>query len=80
MTEFEGVVLRERAVGEQDKFIDILTKERGVIELSAKGSRKINAKTGQLRTVVCLFKVLCRPKGRGDSISTAQSLYIYSTG
>ena len=33
MTEFEGVVLRERAVGEQDKFIDILTKERGVIEL-----------------------------------------------
>ena len=26
----EGIVIKERSVGEQDKFIDILTKEYGV--------------------------------------------------
>ncbi|MBQ6212802.1 MAG: recombination protein O N-terminal domain-containing protein, partial [Ruminococcus sp.] len=30
MTTVEGIVLKERSVGEQDKFIDILTKESGV--------------------------------------------------
>lgn len=42
----EGIVLKERSVGEQDKFIDILTKEKGVIEISAKGAKKINGKNG----------------------------------
>ena len=42
----EGIVLKERSVGEQDKFIDILTKEKGVIEVSVKGAKKINGKTG----------------------------------
>ena len=42
----EGIVLKERSAGEQDKFIDILTKDRGVLELSVKGARKINGKSG----------------------------------
>ena len=46
MTITEGIVLKERIVGEQDKFIDILTKEHGLMEISVKGARKINGKSG----------------------------------
>ena len=42
----EGLVLKERPVGEQDKFVDILTKEKGIIELSVKGGLNINGKSG----------------------------------
>lgn len=40
----EGVVIRERFVGENDKYIDILTKDYGIIEVSVKGAKKINSK------------------------------------
>ena len=46
MTTVEGIVLKERSVGEQDKFIDILTGENGVLEVSVKGAKKINGKSG----------------------------------
>ncbi|MDE5753956.1 MAG: DNA repair protein RecO [Oscillospiraceae bacterium] len=41
----KGVVLSQKILGEQDKFIDILT-ENGVIEILVKGSAKITSKTG----------------------------------
>ena len=40
----KGIVLREFPVGENDKFIHIFTKERGVIELSVKGGQKMLSK------------------------------------
>lgn len=45
MTTVEGIVLKERIFGEQDKFIDILTRDKGVIELPVKCARKINGKS-----------------------------------
>ncbi len=39
-----GIVLREYPVGESDKFVHIFTKERGVIEFSVKGGRKITSR------------------------------------
>ena len=46
MTTVEGIVLKERIVGETGKFIDVLTKNSGVVELSARGARKVNGSTG----------------------------------
>lgn len=40
----KGVVLREYPVGENDKFIHVFTAERGVIEISVRGGRKLNGK------------------------------------
>lgn len=45
MTTVEGIVLKERIFGEQSKFIDILTRDRGVIELPVKYARKVNGKS-----------------------------------
>ena len=36
MLTIDGIVIRERSVGEQDKFIDVLTAKDGVIEISVK--------------------------------------------
>lgn len=41
----KGVVLSQKAWGEQDKFIDILT-ETGIVEILVKGSAKMTSKTG----------------------------------
>lgn len=40
----DGVVLKERAQGENDKFIDVLTGDMGIISICAKGARKLNSK------------------------------------
>ncbi len=40
----KGLVLREKPLGENDKFLDILTDSKGLIEVVAKGVRKSNAK------------------------------------
>lgn len=42
----EGIVIRERYVGENDKYIDILTKSYGIIEASVKGAKKLTSKNG----------------------------------
>lgn len=41
---FKGIVLREFPVGENDKFIHIFTKEKGVIEAFVKGGQKMLSK------------------------------------
>ena len=39
-----GLVIAERNIGENDRFIDILTAEYGVVELCVKGAQKITGK------------------------------------
>ena len=39
-----GLVIAERNYGENDRFIDVLTAEYGVIEICAKGARKLTGK------------------------------------
>ena len=39
----EGIVVKERNIGENDKILTILTRELGLIEVSARGIRKIKS-------------------------------------
>lgn len=41
----KGIVLREYPVKENDKFIHVFTRERGVIEISVRGGRKMISKS-----------------------------------
>ncbi len=77
MTTVEGIVLKERIVGEQDKFIDILTREKGMIELSVKGARKINGKSGS-STQLFAFSRFCYDK-RGDRLilNSSEPVHIF---
>ena len=46
MLTVKGVVLMQKPCGEQDRFIDILTAECGMLEVLVKGAGKLNSKTG----------------------------------
>ena len=73
----EGIVLKERSVGEQDKFIDILTKESGVIELSVKGARKINGKSGS-STQLFAYSRFCYDSRKGRLyLNSAEPIHIF---
>lgn len=77
MTITEGIVLRERPVGEQDKFIDILTKDNGVIEVSVKGARKINGKSGS-STQLFAYSRFCVNESRGRLVlNSAEPIHIF---
>lgn len=77
MITIEGVVLKERSVGEQDKFIDMITKESGVIEVSVRGAKKINGRSGS-STQLFAYSRFCLDR-RGDRyfLNSAEPLHIF---
>lgn len=77
MTTLEGIVLKERAVGEQDKFIDILTKEKGLIELSVKGARKINGRCGSSTQLFAYSRFCYDKRGEKRYLNSAEPLHIF---
>ncbi|MDO5560315.1 MAG: DNA repair protein RecO [Oscillospiraceae bacterium] len=58
-----GIVIRERSVGEQDKFIDIYTDKCGLIEVSVKGAKKITG-AGVSATQLFAYSKFCLTKRR----------------
>ncbi len=74
----KGVVLTQKPVGEQDRFIDILTDELGVLEVLVKGAGKINSKSGCAAQLFA-YSAFCLRKGkRGyilDSVSPIRIFY-----
>ncbi len=58
MLTVNGLVLMQRTLGEQDRFIDILTADHGVLEVLVKGAGKLNSKTGSA-TQLFTYSELC---------------------
>ncbi len=58
-----GVVIRERSVGDNDKFIDILTAEHGILEACVKGAKKINGKNSSA-TQLFAYSNFCLSDGK----------------
>ena len=77
MTTFEGIVLKERSVGETDKFIDILTKDRGVIEVSVKGAKKINGKHGSSVQLFAYSRFCTEIRRNMPFLNSAEPIHIF---
>lgn len=77
MITLEGIVLRERAVGEQDKFIDILTKDNGLMELSVKGARKINGKLASSTQLFAYSKFCYDVRKERFWLNSAEPIHIF---
>lgn len=77
MITVEGIVLKERSVGEQDKFIDILTGESGVIEVSVKGARKINGKSGSSTQLLAYSRFCINQRGSRLYLNSAEPIHIF---
>lgn len=73
----EGIVLKERSVGEQDKFIDILTGESGVIEVSVKGARKISGKSLSSTQLLAYSRFCINQRGSRLYLNSAEPIHIF---
>ena len=77
MITIEGIVLRERSVGESDKFIDILTRDRGVLEASVKGAKKINGKSGSSSQLFAYSRFCLDQRRNMLYLNSAEPLHIF---
>lgn len=77
MTTIEGIVLKERHFGEQDKFIDILTKDRGVMELPVKGARKINGRMSAATQLFAYSRFCFEQKKNRLYINSVEPIHIF---
>lgn len=77
MITLEGIVLKERSVGEQDKFIDILTKESGVIEISVKGAKKVNGKSGSSTQLFAYSRFCIQQRKDRFYLNSAEPIHIF---
>ena len=75
----KGVVLTQRTFGEQDRFIDILTAEYGVIEVLVKGAGKISSRNGSGTQLFAYAEFCLSDKKKGtrmlSSVSPIQIFY-----
>lgn len=62
-----GIVLRERPVGENDKYIEVLSESLGIIEISVKGGRKLTSKNAAA-TQLLTYSKFCINKSKGRYI------------
>lgn len=77
MTTIEGIVLKERAFGEQDKFIDILTRDRGLLELPVKGARKISGKFSAPTQLFAYSKFCYEQRKNRFYLNSAETIHIF---
>lgn len=73
----EGIVLRERLVGEHDKFIDVLTKDRGIIEISAKGAGKTGGKSSSSAQLFAYSKFCMNKRNNRYYLNSAEPIHIF---
>lgn len=67
-----GVVIGERAYGENDKFIDIFTKDHGIIEVTVKGGRKLNSKTAASTGLFSYSKFCVNKRGERYYLNSSE--------
>lgn len=67
-----GVVIGERAYGENDKFIDIFTKDHGIIEVTVKGGRKLNSKNASATGLFSYSKFCVSKRGERYYLNSSE--------
>ncbi len=74
LTTQNGLVLRERSLKENDKFLYILTDGSGLIEVAAKGVKKQNAKNASVSQPFCYAKYCLIESGGGFILNSAEPI------
>lgn len=77
----KGIVIRERSIGERDKYIDILTDTMGIIEVSAKGTKKLTGKNAAA-SALFTYSTFCLEERKGKYYinSSAPITSFYAVG
>lgn len=77
MITVKGIVLKEKNVGEHGKFIDVLTAENGVIELTVKGARKINSQFLSSTQLFAYSQFCYSESGKYRFLNSAEPIRIF---
>jgi len=73
----KGIVIGQRNVGENSRFLDILTEELGVIEVTAHAIKKISSKNAG-STALFTYSKFCLNKSKSRySINSAEPIYSF---
>lgn len=73
----KGLVINERAVGEADKYIDILTEDFGVIEVSVKGAKKLTSKSSGSSQLFSYSKLCLSKRGERYFLNSSELISIF---
>lgn len=73
----KGIVIRERFVGENDKYIDVLTKDLGVIEVNIKGVKKINSKNSSSTQLFSYSKLCLAKRGEKYILNSSEPINVF---
>lgn len=77
MTFVSGIVIRERQSGDNDKFLDILTDKCGLIEVVAKGVRKMTCKFASASQLFAYSKFCLNKRNERYYIDSAEPIKIF---
>lgn len=70
----KGIVLRERGVRENDKYVEILTEDIGIIEALVRGGKKINSKNGAATQLLTYSVFYLTKTNSGYIVKSTQAL------
>lgn len=70
----KGIILRERPVGENDKYVEVLSEDLGIIEVSVKGARKITSKNSAGTQLLTYSKLCINKSGARYILNSSQPL------
>lgn len=73
----EGIVIHERSVGENDKYIDVLTKDLGVIEASIKGVKKLTSKNSSSTQLFAYSKLCFAKRGEKYYLNSSEPIKVF---
>ena len=72
-----GIVIRERQCGENDKFIDIMTDKCGLMEVFVRGARKITSKNASSAQLFAYSKFCLSKRRDRYCIDSAEPIKIF---
>ncbi len=77
MTIVKGIVIRERQSGDADKFLDILTDKCGLIEVMARGVKRINSKSSSASQLFAYSQFCLSQRRNRYYIDSAEPIKIF---
>jgi len=73
----DGLVIKEQKVGEADRLITILTRDRGLVRAFANGAYKLKHKNASSTQLLCYSKFLLYQSKSGYTVNEAEPLELF---
>lgn len=73
----DALVIRENNVGEADKFVTLLTREQGVLRAAARGSRRVNSRSGAATQLLTHVQLSLQEGKSNWYIDDARPLHVF---